>query len=56
MRNRPGSIKHQDNAAFGTYPQGFRRRTAGKLTRQVSIFGRDPEDAFTVAVSWPDRK
>src|ERR1700739_4486471 len=37
MRNRPGSTKHQDNAAFGTYSQGFRRRTAGKLTRQPSI-------------------
>jgi hypothetical protein len=50
MRNRRGSIKHLDNAGFSCCPQGFGARGEPLTTLD---FPPGPEDACTVAVSWP---
>jgi hypothetical protein len=52
MRDRAGSIKRKDHAAFGGYPQGYARGELAAPFRQMSIPAH-PENAFTVAVSWP---
>jgi hypothetical protein len=37
MRNRPGSIKPADNAAFGVQPQGYGANLAAKAPAAVDL-------------------
>jgi hypothetical protein len=53
MRDRPGSIKPTDNAAFGVQPQGYgvANQLAAKTPNGRLFSLTAPENAFTVAAS-----
>jgi hypothetical protein len=37
MRDRPGSIERQDNAAFGGQPQGYGRRIEWRQSARAAV-------------------
>jgi hypothetical protein len=51
--NPTGGIKAPDNAAFGVQPQGWARQIDW---RQRPMAATAPENAFTMAVSWPSAR